>query len=82
MEKGALNTITGNKQGVWCLNYSPDGKTLLSASSDGLCKIFDAKSGKVAQMMTEHEKTRSKVSPHSIIYLNRLISRNGTQMVK
>ena len=50
----ALNVLTGNKQGVWCLNYSHDGKKLLSASSDGLCKIWDAKSGKMAAEMTAH----------------------------
>jgi len=50
----ALNVITGNKQGVWCLNYSHDGKRLLSASSDGLCKIFDVKSGKVLNELTAH----------------------------
>jgi len=44
----AQNTMTGNKEGVWCLNYSHDGKRLLSASSDGLCKIWDVKTGKCA----------------------------------
>jgi WD40 repeat protein len=46
--------LTGNKQGIWCLNYSHDGKKLVSASSDGLCKIWDVKSGKCAQELTAH----------------------------
>lgn len=57
----ALNVLTGNKEGIWCLNYSHDGKKLLSASSDGLCKIWDAKSGKCTQELTAHkgEKVRN-----------------------
>jgi len=55
----ALNVLTGNKQGVWCLNYSHDGKKLLSASSDGLCKIWDAKSGKMAAEMTAHNGAKA-----------------------
>jgi len=55
----ALNVITGNKQGVWCLNYSHDGKKLVSASSDGLCKIFDVKTGKTAAELTAHSGAKA-----------------------
>jgi len=55
----ALNVLTGNKQGVWCLNYSHDSKKLLSASSDGLCKIWDAKSGKMAAELTAHQGAKA-----------------------
>ncbi len=50
----ALNTLTGNKNGIWSLNYSHDGKRLLSASSEGLCKIWDVKSGKCTTELTAH----------------------------
>jgi WD40 repeat protein len=71
----ALNTLTGNKNGVWCLNYAHDGKRLLSASSEGLCKIWDVKSGKVMQELTGH--VGAKVSLLS--YLRRLITHLGTK---
>lgn len=50
-----LNTFTGNKEGIWCVNHSNDGKRLLSASSDGLCKVWDVKTGKCAQEFTQHK---------------------------
>lgn len=55
----ALNVLTGNKQGVWCLNYAHDGKRLVSASSDGLCKIWDVKTGKVAAELTAHQGAKA-----------------------
>jgi COMPASS component SWD3 len=61
----ALNVITGNKEGVWCLNYSADGKKLLSASSDGFCKIFDAKSGKCTNELTAHVGAKVRTSKFS-----------------
>jgi WD40 repeat protein len=61
----ALNVLTGNKQGIWCLNYSHDGKKLVSASSDGLCKIWDVKSGKCAQELTAH-------AGHKVIYNSKI----------
>ena len=50
-----LNTFTGNKEGIWSVNHSNDGKRLLSASSDGLCKVWDVKTGKCAQEFTQHK---------------------------
>ena len=50
----ALNTLTGNKNGIWSLNYSHDGKRLVSASSEGICKIWDVKSGKCTTELTGH----------------------------
>lgn len=55
----AQNTLTGNKEGVWCLNYSHDGKRLLSASSDGLCKVWDVKTGKCAAELKAHEGAKA-----------------------
>lgn len=71
----ALNTLTGNKNGVWCLNYAHDGKRLLSASSDGLCKIWDVKTGKVTQELTAHEghKVTHLIYSHLIIGLLRIM---------
>ena len=51
-----LQTITGNKEGIWSLNYSPDGKKLLSASPEGVCKVWDAKSGKCTAELRAHTR--------------------------
>lgn len=55
----ALNVLTGNKQGVWCLNYAHDGKRLLSASSDGLCKVWDVKSGRCTNELKAHDGAKA-----------------------
>ena len=49
-----LNTLTGNKAGIWSLNYDHEGKRLVSASSEGICKIWDVKSGKCATELLGH----------------------------
>ena len=49
-----LNTLTGNKAGIWSLNYDHEGKRLVSASSEGFCKIWDVKSGKCATELLGH----------------------------
>ena len=49
-----IKTLTGHTNGVWCLNYFPDGKRLLSASSDGTSKIWDVNSGKCTQTLKKH----------------------------
>ena len=51
-----IQTLAANKEGIWSLNYSHDGKKLLSASPEGVCKIWDAKTGKVAQELRAHTR--------------------------
>ena len=41
-----LATIKGHHQAVWSLSFSPDGKTLASASWDGTIKLWDVAAGK------------------------------------
>ena len=48
--------MKGHELGVWCLNYFPDGKRLLSASSDGMSKIWDINSGKCTATLKKHTK--------------------------
>ena len=48
--------MKGHELGVWCLNYFPDGKRLLSASSDGMSKIWDVNSGKCTATLKKHTK--------------------------
>jgi WD40 repeat protein len=49
-----LQTISGNKEGIWSLNYSADGKKLVSASPEGVCKVWDSKSGKCQAELRAH----------------------------
>ena len=49
-----LKTMEGHENGVWCLNYFPDGKKLLSASSDGTSRIWDINSGKLTGTLGGH----------------------------
>lgn len=49
-----ITTMTGNKEGIWSLEYSLDGKKLLSASPEGLAKVWDAKSGKAQVELRGH----------------------------
>ena len=61
-----LNTLTGNKAGIWSLNYDHEGKRLVSASSEGICKIWDVKSGKCASELLGH--TGAKVSDSQVTH--------------
>lgn len=54
------SVMSSNKEGIWSLDYSKDGKKLVSASPEGLCKVWDVKSGKTVAELRGHT---SKVSP-------------------
>ena len=54
--------MKGHENGVWALNYFPDGKRLLSASSDGMTKIWDVNSGKCTGTLKKHTKRVSNLS--------------------
>ena len=47
--------LVDHKEGVWSLQYSKDGKQLLSASPDGCVKIWDERKGKVGVNLEAHK---------------------------
>ena len=53
-----IKTLTGHNNGVWCLNYSSDGKKLLSSSSDGSAKLWDASNGKCSLTLDNKNESR------------------------
>lgn len=48
--------MTGHKEGVWCINYNVNGKELISASPEGISKIWDVKAGKSIADLKYHTK--------------------------
>ncbi|RYN76833.1 hypothetical protein AA0119_g13569, partial [Alternaria tenuissima] len=50
----AVQTLKGHSSLVKAVAFSPDGKTLASASRDGTVKVWDAGSGKAVQTLKGH----------------------------
>jgi WD40 repeat protein len=49
-----INTLTGHSNSVNSLQFSPDGKTLASGSSDNTIKIWDVNTGNLKTTLTGH----------------------------
>jgi len=49
-----LATLTGHKELLWSVAYSPDGKTLASASGDMTIKLWDLKMNREKATLTGH----------------------------
>ncbi|MBD1945374.1 AAA family ATPase [Coleofasciculus sp. FACHB-712] len=50
------NRLEGHHAAVWSVSYSPDGKTLASASSDNTLKVWNLATGKpIATLQGHHE---------------------------
>ena len=52
----SLMTMTGHKEGIWCVNYHKDGAQIVSASPEGIAKIWDVKTGKSTADLKVHTK--------------------------
>ena len=52
----SLMTMTGHKEGIWCVNYHKDGGILVSASPEGISKLWDMKTGKSTADLKVHTK--------------------------
>src|SRR5215471_6016194 len=47
-------TLTGHKRAVWSLAFSPDGRTLASASLDGTAKVWEVLTAKKRGTLQGH----------------------------
>mmetsp|Transcript_9357 Transcript_9357/g.12419 ORF Transcript_9357/g.12419 Transcript_9357/m.12419 type:complete len:100 (-) Transcript_9357:124-423(-) len=48
--------MKGHTDGIWCLNYSEDGKQLLSASPDSTARLWDVRSAKSTNELKAHTR--------------------------
>jgi tetratricopeptide (TPR) repeat protein len=53
----AKHTIRGHKNLVWSVVFSPDGKTIASASSDGTVKLWNADNRKLIHTLEGHKNS-------------------------
>jgi WD40 repeat protein len=63
-----VGKLTGHTQWITCVNFSSDGKRLLSASYDGTLRIWDVKSGKELQQIQTRDLNRDPIGPHCAVF--------------
>ncbi len=56
-----LHLLTGHLGTVYSVCFSPDGKTIISGSSDKTVRLWDAATGKHLKTLTGHTKTVNSV---------------------
>lgn len=56
------NSLERHQNFVWSVSFSPDGKTLASASLDNTVKLWDVASGRELRTLTGHQNAVRSVS--------------------
>ena len=51
-----IQTLLGHTQGIWCVNYHNLGQQIVSASPEGIAKLWDLKTGKATADLKAHTK--------------------------
>jgi Prp8 binding protein/COMPASS component SWD3 len=52
----SVRTLTGHKEGVWCIHYHNSGTSFITASPEGIAKLWDLKTGKPTADLKIHTK--------------------------
>jgi WD40 repeat protein len=59
-----VGKLTGHTQWITCVNFSSDGKQLLSGSYDGTLRIWDVQTGKELKQIHTRAANRDPIGPH------------------